>query len=281
MATRDLQAEYVIHDMRSLPCPNWSVPGMSAAEIKLTDPRAITAMGLGLVVLAAWLALIAMHGGAEMALETIAVLCGQIGASVTFWFYPAVLIMWLLMAVAMMLPTALPTIDLYVQLSRRMESGRAQRITLFTLGYIVAWGGFGALAAALQIGIHALQVDLIDPLIAGGAILILAGSYQFSAIKNRCLALCHNPMMFFMSRWRETYVGTLRLGIEHGIICIGCCWALMLLMLVTGTMNLVWMAFLGIAMLVEKLIPNAATWGRVAGALMIAGGGVMIASTSI
>ncbi|MEM1159857.1 MAG: DUF2182 domain-containing protein [Pseudomonadota bacterium] len=254
---------------------------MTVATLKLTEPRVMTGIGVGLLVLSAWLALIVIHGDAGLALESIAELCGQIGGSVALWFYPAVLFMWLLMAIAMMLPTALPTIDLYVQLSRRMESGRSQRIVLFVAGYVVAWGAFGALAAALQITLRAIPVDDLAPVIAAGSVLILAGLYQFSALKQKCLALCHNPMLFFMSRWRETYPGTLRLGIEHGLICIGCCWALMLLMFVTGAMNLVWMAMLGLAMLLEKLLPDAGTWGRVAGALMIAAGAVTIGTILI
>jgi len=180
--------------------------------------------------------------------------------------------MWLLMSVAMMLPTAMPTIDLYVRLSQRMESGRGVRITLFVLGYLIAWGGFGAIAAAAQIALRALPEERLPPLVVAGGALLIAGAYQFSALKGSCLALCHNPMLFFMSRWRESLGGTLRLGVEHGLICIGCCWALMLLMFVTGAMNLIWMALLGLVMLAEKLSPRAETWGRAAGGLMIATG---------
>ena len=236
----------------------------------LTSHRAITATGVALAVLAAWLALAAVHATTGIALESIAALCAQIGGAAGLWLYPSVLAMWLLMAVAMMLPTAAPTIDFYVRLSRRMEHGRAVRIVLFVAGYLAAWGGFAALAAAAQIAVRAVPVDLVAPALAAGAVLMLAGAYQLSALKQSCLDLCRNPMLFFMSRWRDSPGGTLRMGLDHGLVCLGCCWALMGLMFLGGTMNLVWMALLGLAMLAEKLLPAAPVWGRAAGGLMIA-----------
>ena len=247
---------------------------MVIAGINLAGHRAITIAGLALATAAAWLALISVHATTGIALGSLAELCLQIGGAVGLWLYPSVLAMWLLMSVAMMLPTAMPTIDLYVSLSRRMEHGRGVRIALFVLGYVLAWGAFGAVAAAGQIALRSLPVETLAPALAGGAILMLAGLYQLSPMKQACLALCRNPMLFFMSRWRESLAGTLRLGLEHGVICIGCCWALMLLMFLTGTMNLLWMALLGLVMLAEKILPGAETWGRVGGGLMIAAGAV-------
>ena len=237
-----------------------------------TNPRFITAAGLGLAIAAAWLGLGLVHASAGLSLDTIAALCAQIGGPVALWLYPGVLVMWLLMAVAMMLPTALPTVDLYVRLSRRMEEGRGIRIALFTAGYLVAWGAFAAILAAAQIGLRALPIETVPSLAAIGGVVAIAGGYQLSALKRACLTLCRNPMMFFMSRWRESLGGTLRLGIEHGLICIGCCWALMLLMFVSGTMNLAWMALLGLVMLAEKIVPGAQVWGRAAGGLMLGAG---------
>ncbi|MEM7211094.1 MAG: DUF2182 domain-containing protein [Pseudomonadota bacterium] len=255
-----------------------SRPALMTGKIDWTEHRTITMTGIGLSVLAAWLALAAMHNDTAFALDTLAALCLQVGGGVALELYPAVLTMWLLMSVAMMLPTAIPTIDLYVRLSRRMEVGRGARILLFTLGYILAWSAFGVIAAAAQIGLGNLPVETLPPLIGGGAILILAGTYQLSALKQKCLDLCRNPLLFFMSRWTETIPGTLALGIRHGIICIGCCWALMLLMFIGGTMNLLWMALLGLAMLAEKIVPGAARFGRHAGGLMIVSGSATVIS---
>lgn len=247
-------------------------PALTTGKIDWTDHQTITLIGIGLSVAAAWLALAALHGDAAFAMETLTALCLQVGGTLAIDLYPAILFMWLLMSVAMMLPTAIPTIDLYVRLSRRMESGRAQRILLFTLGYVLAWSAFGVIAAAMQLGIGNLPVATLPPLLGAGGILILAGVYQLSTLKQKCLDLCRNPLLFFMSRWTETLSGTLGLGIRHGIICIGCCWALMLLMFLGGTMNLVWMALLGLAMLAEKVLPGAARFSRPAGGLMIATG---------
>lgn len=251
-------------------------PALTTGSIDWTQHQTITFVGIGLTVVAAWIALAALHGDASFAMETIAALCLQVGAAVPFELYPAVMGMWLLMSVAMMLPTAMPTIDLYVRLSRRMSAGRAPRIALFTLGYVVAWGVFGILAAALQIGLGNLPEHSLPPLIGGGAILILAGAYQLSTLKQKCLDLCRNPLLFFMSRWTETLRGTFALGVRHGVICIGCCWALMLLMFLGGAMNLVWMALLGLAMLAEKILPGAAWFSRPAGGLMIAAGSATV-----
>lgn len=250
---------------------------MTARNIDWTSHRVLTWMGLGVSSIAAWLALAALHGDATIALDTLAALCLEIGASATLAMYPAVLVMWLLMSVAMMLPTALPTIDLYVRLSRRMEEGRAVRIVLFVTGYVVAWGVFGAIAAAVQVGLGALPEGMMPTLLGVGGLLLLVGAYQLSPLKEACLDLCRNPLLFLMSRWREDLAGTLGLGVQHGVICIGCCWALMLLMFVSGSMNLLWMALLGLVMLAEKLLFSSSSWRMGGGALLMGTGVAMIA----
>ena len=254
---------------------------MTVAGAELTSLRAMTLIGLGLSVLAAWVGMAALHGEATWALETFAALCLAVGGSADLTLFPAVLIMWLLMSVAMMLPTALPTIDLYVQITRRMEEGRGRRIALFVVGYLVAWSIFGVVAAGLQIAVRPLLDGILTPALFAGSLIALAGAYQLSPLKQACLDLCRNPMLFFMSRWTETLGGTLGLGLRHGVICIGCCWALMLLMFVGGAMNLVWMAVLGLVMLAEKILPFAKTWGRAGGVLMICAGTVTIAANLI
>ena len=241
----------------------------------------MTLTGLAVASAASWLALAAMHGETALALESLAALCARLGLPAGFGAYPAVLAMWLLMSVAMMLPTALPTIDLYARLARRMEHGQGVRIALFVAGYLVAWGTLGALAAAAQIALAGLLVERLAPALAAGGLLVLAGAYQLSPLKQACLDLCRNPMLFFMARWRESLGGTLRLGVQHGLICIGCCWALMALMFVGGAMNLAWMALLGLVMLAEKILPGAKSWGRIGGVLMIVAGGASVGATLI
>ncbi|MDT8345758.1 MAG: DUF2182 domain-containing protein, partial [Thermohalobaculum sp.] len=133
-------------------------------------------------------------------------------------------------------------------------------------------GGFGLVAAAVQVALGDALGQQVAAGPAAGAVLVLAGGYQLTPLKAACLTLCRNPLAFFMAGWRDGPAGALAMGLRHGLICIGCCWALMALMLLAGTMNLVWMAALGTLMLAEKTLPHADRMGRLAGAgLVIAG----------
>jgi predicted metal-binding membrane protein len=170
---------------------------------------------------------------------------------------------WSLMTVAMMLPTSLPLIMLF----RRITQQRAERNQLMLLllgGYLGVWVSFGALAHLADFGIHESVASwhwLYDHAwFIAAAPLLLAGAYQFSALKYRCLDECRSPFSFVMSHWRgpNPRLQALRLGVHHGIFCVGCCWSLMLLMFAVGLGNLAWMLALATVMAVEKNLP----WGR-------------------
>lgn len=174
----------------------------------------------------------------------IDILCGgAFGAS----GFVAAFAMWALMGAAMMAPTALPALATYDDLSNVAQTGFGKLLG----GYLVAWIGFSALAACAQVALYrlglvgALGQSLSVPLTM--ALLIGAGAYQFSALKQGCLSRCRAPLTFFMQHWDE---GPFRNGLRLGLDCIGCCWALMLLGFVGGTMNL---AFMGVAMLLMTL----------------------------
>ena len=235
-----------------------------------TRPRLLAWIGLGLTSGAAWLGLAALgHGAGDAPLSELCLtLLGPELAA-----YPAAAAMWVLMSAAMMLPTAAPTIDLHVRLTRRVEMGRAIRIAGFAAGYLLAWAGFALLTTAAQVLVaEAVGTNPLPAGTAAGGLLLVAGLYQLTPLKAACLALCRNPLAFFMSHWREGSGGALMMGVHHGLICIGCCWALMLLMFVAGTMNLAWMAGLGLVMLLEKVLPRADRMGRLGGiALVLAG----------
>jgi len=170
---------------------------------------------------------------------------------------------WLLMVAAMMLPTIYPLLRLF----SRMVASRADAGALLTrlvLGYLLAWFGFGLLAHGMDAGLHGFaarsdwmfrQGWALGPLVLGGA-----GLFQFSALKYRCLDRCRSPLGFITQHWhgREPRREALRLGLAHGLFCVGCCWALMLLMFVVGTGNPGWMLAIGAAMAAEKNLP----WGR-------------------
>ena len=164
---------------------------------------------------------------------------------------------WLLMSAAMMLPTTLPLLEVF----RRMTAARADAPSLLTFvicGYLLAWSGFGVVAHLLDIAVN-LAVRQSDWLVfngwaLGAAVLALAGAFQFSALKHYCLTRCRAPLSFVISRWhgRAPRREALRLGLAHGIFCVGCCWAMMLLMFIVGTGSVGWMLVLGAAMAVEK-----------------------------
>ncbi|HEU0075449.1 MAG TPA: DUF2182 domain-containing protein [Dehalococcoidia bacterium] len=170
---------------------------------------------------------------------------------------------WLLMTVAMMLPTTLPLVTLFVRLTRRRQSSGAL-LGLVLLGYLVAWVLFGAVAYVFDVGLHRLVES--DRWLHANTWLLLAlpllgaGIYQFTRLKYICLDRCRSPFSFITESWhgRRPAVEALQLGWRHGVFCVGCCWSLMLLMFAVGVGNLVWMLALAVVMGVEKNLP----WGR-------------------
>jgi len=187
-------------------------------------------------------------------------------------------VMWSVMMVAMMIPTAAPMILVFAAVHRRRAArgGSVVPTGVFMLGYIVAWTAFSVAASLVQAELHA--VAILSPAMAttspflGGALLIAAGVFQWTPLKRACLAMCRSPLSFLMSGWREGRRGAFVMGLRHGLFCLGCCWALMSLLFVTGVMNLLWVAIIALAVLAEKALPNGDRVGRVAGvALVVAG----------
>lgn len=170
---------------------------------------------------------------------------------------------WTLMTVAMMLPTTLPLIDIFQRLTRQ-RLDRRRLVALLIVGYLGVWLAFGFAAHVFDLGLHEvfdhnawLQANTW---VFGAGPLLVAGVFQFSRLKYRCLDKCRAPLSFVMQHWRggDTRVQALLLGAHHGLFCLGCCWALMLLMFAVGTGNVGWMLVLGAIMAVEKNMP----WGR-------------------
>jgi predicted metal-binding membrane protein len=167
--------------------------------------------------------------------------------------------MWCAMALAMMLPTAAPMIVTYADLAETAatKGEPAASPLVLTAGYVAVWLAVALLLAALQLGLA--RLSLLDPAMASasplfsGAAFLAAGAYQFSALKHACVTQCQRPLPFFFANWTADPRGVFRLGIQQGLYCLGCCWAMMLLMFVLGTMNVLWMAVLGAVMTMEKL----------------------------
>ncbi len=185
-------------------------------------------------------------------------------------------LMWAVMMVAMMLPSAAPMIDTYTQMVRSRESSSStSRVTLFGAGYMVAWTAFSVAATAAQLILQrsgAISSALIAVPTLGALMLIVAGVYQLTPLKNLCLTRCRTPLGFLMTEWREGARGAFVMGVRHGMMCVGCCWMLMLLLFVFGVMNLVWVAVLSIFVILEKSLPAGRLIARGSGIAMLAGG---------
>jgi predicted metal-binding membrane protein len=193
----------------------------------------------------------------------------------------AILLMWVSMMAAMMLPSAAPVVLLYARhCGRRADAFGAYVPTgLFVAGYLAVWTGFAALATALQwlidwFGWLSAEMAIDRPLIAGLA-LAAAGVYQLTPAKRACLAHCRGPVAFLAMHWRPGPLGALRMGVVHGLYCLGCCWVLMLVLFVGGAMNLAVVLALAGFIAVEKWAPHGSSLSRAMAAVLIALGAVL------
>jgi predicted metal-binding membrane protein len=183
--------------------------------------------------------------------------------------------MWVVMMVGMMLPSAAPTLLLYAAVVRKSPeaSGAQARVYAFAGGYLAVWTFFSFLATVLQLLLRhwLLLSSMMETRNRwfGGALLLLAGLYQLTPFKRTCLQSCRAPAAFIAQHWKRGVGGAFRLGIEHGLHCLGCCWALMLLLFVGGVMNLWWIGLLTLFVLLEKLAPLGAQGGRLSGVLIV------------
>ena len=190
-----------------------------------------------------------------------------------------VVLMWSVMMAAMMLPSASPAILLYGRIAARHGSSVGPS-SHFLGGYLVAWSGFSLVAAAAQLA--ASHAALIDPMslrtsdTVSAALWIAAGLYQLTPLKRACLAQCRSPAAFFARHWRAGPAAALRLGLGHGLFCIGCCGALMALLFVGGAMNLGWAAALAALVAFEKITPRGDRIGRLLGVAMIGWGAFVL-----
>jgi predicted metal-binding membrane protein len=184
---------------------------------------------------------------------------------------------WVTMMAAMMLPSAAPMVLLYARVSgERARRGQAELVPtwIFVAGYLAAWTAYGLVAygiyrAIVSAGTDYLAWDRSGPYVAGAA-LVAAGIYQLTPLKDVCLRHCRSPLHFLLHDWREGRVGAVRMGIEHGAFCIGCCWGLMLALFALGVMSLFWMAVVSAVILVEKLAPQGEWLSRVFAVALVA-----------
>lgn len=239
----------------------------------LTDRRPFITLLVALIVLS-WLVLFvwgqSTYGRflSHEGMSQIDSLCWPDGLSSTLDGKHVLMILifilgWTLMTVAMMLPTSLPLVSLFHSITRR-RSDRTNLVALLITGYLSIWVLFGF---AVHIGYWGLHETVehnawleTNAWILGAMVILLAGVYQFTPLKYYCLEKCRSPLSFITEHWQGTHekMQAFQLGVHHGIFCIGCCWALMLLMIAVGVWNVGWMLALGAVMAVEKNVP----WGR-------------------
>ena len=239
-------------------------------------PRAIAAGCVIALTGAGWLVLGLMASGARTG-TIIDLLCRPVAGPGGVTSAALVWLMWCAMALAMMLPSAAPMILTYAEIADTAARKRKAVVSplLLAAGYATVWFGFAAVAAAMQMLLTG--ANPINPASASagsllsGILFIAAGVYQFSALKHACLRLCQRPFAFFFANWATTRHGVFGLGLRQGLYCLGCCWAMMLLMFATGVMNIVWMAALGAVMTIEKM-KTTKTFSHALGAIFIAVG---------
>jgi predicted metal-binding membrane protein len=251
------------------------VAGGSVLEAALRRDRIIVISALVAVVVLAWGYLLV---GAGMSTHEMTGMPMSRHQSWTLGYVAVVLVMWAVMMAAMMLPSAAPMILLFAAIARRRQTAgnTPADAGVFGLGYVAVWAAFSLIAVALQFGLD--QAALLSPMMnttsraLAGTVLIGAGVYQWTPLKQACLRRCRSPLDFLMTEWREGRMGAFVMGLRHGGYCLGCCWVLMLLLFVGGIMNIGWIAGIAMFVLVEKLTPPGHWIGRGAGvALMVWG----------
>ncbi|MEJ2453105.1 MAG: DUF2182 domain-containing protein [Candidatus Thiodiazotropha sp.] len=191
-------------------------------------------------------------------------------------------LMWAVMMVAMMLPSALPMVQMYARVANNQAAqDGGSLLSAFVGGYLLVWAGFSLAVTLAQWGL--LELRLVTPMMESasqwlsGLLLLGAGVYQFTSFKQLCLNKCRTPLGFLLGEWRPGTRGAFLMGLHHGAYCVGCCAMLMLLLFVLGVMNLIWIAVLTLVVLVEKVLPAEQEWpSRLLGIGLIAWGGFLM-----
>ena len=279
-----------------------------AVNVSLWRDRAIVMIAITAITVVAWIYLLLLAGrmaaptAADAAMASMSAsgsmagmdMAGEIGAAVQPAFrlwsgadFAFVFSMWAVMMVGMMTPSVAPMVLLYAAVGRNAAANGRPLVATgwFMAGYLFAWMAFSAVATGAQWMLTRLAVltPMMDSASAifGGLVLMAAGVYQWSTFKETCLRQCQTPLGFLMRRggFRATPFATIRLGAEHGAYCVGCCWALMMLLFVGGVMNILWIAGLTILILVEKLVATGRLIPRIAGAVIATGGVFVLVRT--
>ena len=198
----------------------------------------------------------------------------------TVGYAVVIFLMWWVMMLGMMLPSAAPLLLLFARMMRKEKGAPYVPTGVFALGYVVMWAAFSAVATGAQWGLEAS--GLLSGIMVGtsavlaAALLIAAGVWQLTPLKNACLRHCRSPIGFLSAHWRPGRTGAFRMGLVHGAFCLGCCWFLMALLFYGGVMNLYWIIGLALYILIEKLLPAGVRIGQLTGVALIAWGAVLL-----
>jgi predicted metal-binding membrane protein len=252
------------------------------AETLLRRDRIVVLSSLALIVALSWAYVSSlasdmqnMDMGMEMAMPQMQA-WGATDFALTF-------VMWAVMMVTMMTPSAAPMILMFAGVNRRRWEQQVPYVLtgVFLLGYLAVWAAFSVLATAAQWGLH--DASLLSPMLVsttpvlGGTLLLVAGIYQWTPLKHACLSKCRSPLGFVLNEWREGRWGAFLMGLKHGSYCTGCCWSLMALLFVAGVMNLLWVAAIVGFILLEKMAPAGQRMGQAAGVLLAGWGALLVA----
>lgn len=276
-----LFADWIVSKLGTVAGPKAS---RSSVEAIFRRDRWVTISGIILLTVLSWAYLFGLAAGMDdMAMEgdLMSSVSGLMGPQLSTWSvrdFFFMFLMWSVMMVAMMLPSASPLILLHVRVNQQQEDGGDgfHGTVAFAIGYLLVWTSFSAVATLLQWGLEKLAV--LSPMMAstssllGAGLLLAAGIYQLTPFKNACLRHCRSPVHSLMQHWRRGTSGAFMMGFHHGVYCIGCCWLLMALLFVFGVMNLVWIAVLSVFVLLEKVVPRGELVARVAGVGFIVAG---------
>ncbi len=242
----------------------------------------VVAGGLVGIALVGW-AYMAYMAWAMSNMDTVSMWMPPMGSMAWgAWDFTMLFAMWATMMVAMMTPSALPMVSMFATLSRKRRL-RKQPYTstfVFLAGYLIAWTAFSVAATAAQWLLH--TTSLLSPMmesrnyLMSGGVLIVAGIYQWTPLKNACLHTCRSPLGFLITEWREGKGGALVMGIRHGVYCVGCCWALMLVLFAVGVMNILWVILIAAFVVIEKLMPAPALLRIISGLGLVAWGGYFV-----
>jgi predicted metal-binding membrane protein len=250
-------------------------------ETILRRERLITGACLAAMVILAWLYLV--HARTAMAGMDMP---GMVMLDLSNWGLTNLLllfVMWTVMMVAMMVPSATPMILTFLTVNqrRKAEDRPFVPVAIFSFGYLAVWTAFSAIATCAEWGLH--QAAMLSTTMTAtntalnGALLIAAGIFQWTPMKRACLKGCRSPLSFLMSEWREGATGAFIMGLRHGAYCVGCCWFLMALLFVAGVMNLLWVAIIALFVMAEKISPKGELLAHVAGIALIIAGGTLLA----